>query len=181
MCSGKGVSGEELLLVWRILMVRALGIDPSTKTGLVLLGEDDQPLVKVVTAPGEQGMARVQKIARSVSQFLSDGRPDVAVIEGYAFANKFTLVTLVEIGAILRLCLHESGIPWYYCPPSVLKKYATGKGNAKKPQVASSVESRWGFVAPSDDVVDAYVLAKIGLDLSVNGVTTALKGVQNGQ
>lgn len=127
----------------------------------------------------QRGLTRLQSVAQRFNQFLSEHQPELAVIEGYGYGgpSPHTLVTLVEIGTILRLSLHQHGILCYACPPSVLKKYATGRGNAKKPEIQAAVVSRWGFESPSDDVVDAYVLAKIAQDVAATGVSQALKGL----
>lgn len=159
--------------------MRSVGIDPSTSTGMVLLAEDHVSS-SVVNFPGLKGIPRVLAIKERARELLFAWKPDVVVIEGYGFANKFTLTLMVEIGFSLRLLLHELQVPWYIAPPTVLKKFATGSGAAKKPQVSAAVASRWGFKAPSDDVVDAYVLAQIAKELGVNGVTSGLKGVERG-
>lgn len=161
--------------------VRSMGIDPSTHTGLVLVdSQSGKAMTKALNFPDSKGMYRLELLRNSVQDTLLDWQPDIAVIEGYGYANKYTLALMVEIGVLIRMCLHTSNIPWYIAPPSVLKKYATGSGTAKKPQVAAAVKDRWGFTAPSDDVVDAYVLARLGCDLAVNGVSKDLKGVERG-
>lgn len=167
--------------------MKAMGIDPSTRTGLVRLDvEPDRfnncSLVSsmVVEFPHEKGIHRLRLIADAVQEKLEAWQPDVVVIEGYGFANKFTLSLMVEIGCLIRMKLYERGTPWYIAPPSVLKKYATGHGNSKKSQVAAAVRERWGFDSPSNDVVDAYVLAQIALELGVKGVSTGLKGLERG-
>jgi crossover junction endodeoxyribonuclease RuvC len=143
-----------------------LGCDPSTKTGLVRF-EDDETYTSVLRSLEKKGISRVSSLGFLFEQYL-DEHPDIdcAVIEGYAYANQHTLAILVEIGVTMRLALYRRKVPCYIAPPSVLKKYATGKGNSKKPEVASAVRERWGFENPSDDVVDAYVLAKIAQDMA---------------
>jgi len=158
---------------------KVMGIDPSTKTGLALIA-DDHCATSVVSYPGSEGIHRLECLVSGVVQKLDAWKPDLVVIEGYGYANKYTLSLMVEIGVLIRMSLHTRGIPWYICPPSVLKKYATGNGAAKKPAVASAVKLRWGFDAPSDDVVDAYVLAQIAKELVVSGLSTGLKGVERG-
>lgn len=142
--------------------MRVLGVDSSTKTGLVFLETGKPPRSAVLTVPNLKGMARLSEIAARFSDYL-DTLPEVDAIamEGYAYANAYTLTTLVEIGAVFRLELYRRKLPCYIVPPSVVKKFATGKGNSKKPEMASAVELRWGFTDPSDDVIDAYVLARI--------------------
>lgn len=157
----------------------SIGIDPSTYTGLAAVGGDwkSTKLVNIKTA---KGLRRVQLIARQVRDFVASCRTDgsVVCIEGYAYGNVNTLVTLVEIGTAIRLALHELKVPWYDVPPTVLKKFATGKGNAKKAEVAAAVRERWGFESPSDDVVDAFVLARMGEQIAKHGVPSTWKGVQ---
>lgn len=149
--------------------MNVLGIDPSTKTGLVRV-INGLEYATVLNYPRTTGIHRVQSIAQGFENYLDDeSAPAVAVIEGYAFANRYTLATLVEVGVILRLSLHRRGITCYIAPPSVVKKFATGKGNSKKPEVAAAVKDRWGFENPSDDVVDAYVMAQMALSVASNG------------
>ena len=49
------------------------------------------------------------------------------------------------------------------CPPALLKKFATGKGNAPKPLVVSELTKRYGRVFRSDDEADAYGLLMLAL------------------
>lgn len=156
-----------------------LGIDPSTYTGLCLLNSDGSSHTMVIRFADQRGLKRLQLIAQVFGHFLDEHKPELAVIEGYGYGgpSPHTLVTLVEIGTVLRLCLHERRILCYVCPPSVLKKFATGKGNAKKPEVQAEVVKRWGFECPSDDVVDAYVLARLGLELVDLGAQMPMKGL----
>lgn len=140
--------------------MRVLGIDASTKTGLVCIDELGV-YTSVLENKALRGYARTQWIGRQFENYLNHHAAiDCAVIEGYGYANKYTLVMMVEIGFYLRHLLREVGIPCYICPPTVLKKYV-GAGNAKKPEVALAVKAKWGYENPNDDVIDAYVLARI--------------------
>jgi Holliday junction resolvasome RuvABC endonuclease subunit len=61
-------------------------------------------------------------------------------------------------------------------PPTVLKKWTTGHGNAKKEQMAIAVKERWQFASHSHDIVDAIALAQmaqLGWEdvLKIKGVT----------
>ena len=141
--------------------MRVLGVDPATKSGLVFI-DGTEVYTSVLRNEHLKGIARVHWIRGKFEEYLdSHDAIDCAYCEGYAYANKFTLATLIEIGINLRLSLYERHIPCYICPPSVLKKWATGNGRAKKPEIATVVKARWGFESPSDDVIDAYCLAKM--------------------
>ena len=73
------------------------------------------------------------------------------------------MAALGELGGVIKCALFEERQPYIVVPPARLKKFACGKGNAKKDEVRLEVYKRWGFEAPSNDEVDAYVLARIGL------------------
>lgn len=146
--------------------MRVLGIDPSTRTGLAFL-DNGTASFSVLNFPDARGLVRLQSIARGIDSYL-EAHPsiDVAVVEGYAFANAHTLVILVEIGVLFRLALYNLGVPCYIVPPTLLKKWVSGNGRAKKPEMAGAVQKKWGFEAPSNDVVDAYGLARMAEYLS---------------
>jgi crossover junction endodeoxyribonuclease RuvC len=61
----------------------------------------------------------------------------------------------------LRMAMFRRG--WHYIDvtPAGVKKFASGKGSAKKDELAVHIYKRWGFEHPSDNVRDAYVLAQI--------------------
>ena len=175
----QGVPGQDGVLVRGTLM-RVLGVDPSvTATGLVLISTDEAWIsTKVLHSPELKGIVRLQYLANSFDSFLEAHTPDMAVIEGYV-RGSFSVITNVEIGILLRMKLHERYIPWYVCPPTVLKKWVAGSGRAQKSDMAVAVKDRWQFVSPSDDVVDAYGLAKIAELVATSGVS-ALKGIVRG-
>jgi len=46
-----------------------------------------------------------------------------------------------------------------------LKKFASGKGNTKKDELAVHIYKKWGFESKSDNIRDAYVLARMAMAL----------------
>ncbi len=143
----------------------SLGLDVSTKTGAVLLDGPEPIVAEEWTAPkGVVGLERCSAIAANLVKLLQVQSPDVICIENYGFANAHTLVPLVEIGTILRYFLKQRGFAFQLVAPNALKKFATGSGasGVKKDQVRLGVYKHWGFEHQSDNVVDAFVLAKIG-------------------
>lgn len=159
-------------------VTRIMGIDPSTYTGLACVDSEGAIVgSKLINYPKAKGFERLQLIARGVENVMQEWSPEIILIEGYAFGNKNTLVTLVEVGTAIRLVLRGAGIPWLEVPPTVLKKFTTGVGNAKKPQMAEAVKERWGFESKSDDVIDAYALAALGQELALTEFKNLPKGV----
>lgn len=158
-----------------------VGIDPSVSClGIVALENDLIVDKKTLKFPKEKGFLRLHLIATGVANLIEELSPEMVVIEHYAFSS-LTLSTSVSIGAIIRYKLFLMSRNWLEVPPTVLKKWTTGKGNAKKPDMAVSVKARWDFESKSHDLIDAYALARLGQFVSVEGVSSNLKGVQYGQ
>lgn len=82
----------------------------------------------------------------------------VVVLEGYAFARENQAHQLGELGGVLRVALHEAGLPFVVLAPSKLKLYATGKGNAKKEEVLAEAVRRLRYAGSSTDEADALWL-----------------------
>jgi hypothetical protein len=73
------------------------------------------------------GMARLEAI-RSRVEALAAGT-DLVVLEGYSFASRGrAIVSLGELGGVIRHWLHVQQIPTVEIPPACRAKYATGKG-----------------------------------------------------
>ncbi|WP_226000926.1 hypothetical protein [Paenibacillus sp. BJ-4] len=146
-------------------MTRYVGIDPSTKTGVCILDADGNVLDALeITADGKDP-ERMYDIITDVCENVDYG--DVVVIEGFGFASQSGFL-LGGIGWGIRLNLYERNIKYREAAPSALKKFASGKGNTKKDELAVEIFKRWGFQHGSDNVRDAFVLAKIARSLQMN-------------
>ena len=87
---------------------------------------------------------------------------ELAVIEGYAQGGHMrSLLPLAELGGAVKRELHRRQISYVVIPPSVVKKVATGHGNAGKEAVFNAATLH---VKPADfDQADAFWLRQIGL------------------
>ena len=100
-------------------------------------------------------------------------------IEGYAFATsgKSHVRSVAENSGLLKHKMYKIKQPFTSVPPSVIKKYATGKGNANKDLMydAFSKESNTPpdlhkilkpksnkLTNPTTDIVDSYWICKYG-------------------
>lgn len=89
----------------------------------------------------------------------------LVVIEDYAFSRAAAHShQLGELGGVVRLALHEAGVPFVCVVPSSLKKYATGKGNANKGEMLAAAIRRLGYEGASDNEADALWLQAMGMD-----------------
>lgn len=124
---------------------------------------------------------RFDEIAQKVKSLVN--KTDKVTIEGFSYGSRGRGVsTQYGIGWILRYVLYYAGVDFIEIPPTTLKKFATGKGNAKKEDMILPIYKRYGFEDKSDNVRDAYVLAQIARALDGQGQHTkaqleCLKGV----
>ena len=114
-----------------------------------------------------KGMVRLAEIRDGVMLVMAAHEDPVVLVEGYSFSSRNSQShALGELGGVVRLALYESGVPYIDIPPTSRAKFATGKGNASKNEVVSSVSARTGIVwsgKGADDMCDAWVLREMGL------------------
>jgi len=152
--------------------VRFIGIDPSTKTGFVALDEHGAVLrAKELTGVGSVDPKRMITLIDEVIDHIQ--RDDVICIEGFGFASQ-QAIQLGGIGWGLRMALARRVLPYYEASPSQVKKFATGKGNAKKEDMVLPIYKHWDFEHSSDNVRDAYVIARIAMNLFLAGEGASL-------
>lgn len=142
-----------------------VGIDPSaTGTGLVVMDDVERVLIaeKVTGPKGSKRIARASSIAEAVVRFVKHLDPSntIVVIEGYAYGNKFSLATLVEVGTLIRYWLQGAGFTVYEPAPTAVKAFVGVKGSDKK-KMAKAVKEFYGYEHKSHDVIDAYVMARM--------------------
>lgn len=144
-----------------------VGIDPSL-SALTLSFDVQEGFVTLESKPIRSETPRC-RLARyethadeMIDQILARGEPDLALIEGYSMNSQQGMWKLAEHGACLRQALLDRG--WYLLEvaPTMLKKFATGKGNAKKAAVVSALSARYGVTFKTDDEADAFGLMQIG-------------------
>ena len=104
--------------------------------------------------------------------------PQQVYIEGYSFGSKGQAVfQIAENCGILKYRLQEFGISYDTVVPSVVKKGATGKGNADKDLMYESFSKETNtdlkkifdvqkIGNPVSDIVDSFYIAKVGYENS---------------
>jgi crossover junction endodeoxyribonuclease RuvC len=145
---------------------RVVGLDLSlTATGWYIFdarGEGWDGNFGVIDAPKLSGLDRMDSLLSQV-QALTDPTT-LAVIEDFSFASKGRAVFEIGgFGYLVRHALRKRGVEMLLVAPTLVKKFATGKGNADKSLVLKEVYKRWQADFEDDNVADAYVLARIGM------------------
>lgn len=153
-------------------MTRYVGIDPSTKTGQVILDEDGKPMICIeITSKEKADPQRFMDLANKILSNLK--HDDVICIEGFSYHSKGAGVsTQYGIGWLIRSELVRNGYTYYEVSPASVKKFATGKGNTKKDEMVLPIYRKWGFEHKSDNVRDAFVMSKMAQGLYDNSNLT---------
>lgn len=140
--------------------MRVVGLDLSlTGTGVSISGD-----ATMVCTTRLRGVERLIHLRDAVLRVCD--KPDtLVVVEGFAFGTgrQSGSYEIGGLGWVVRVALHEAGVVWVDVPPAVLKKFATGKGNAGKPDMLAAA-IRVGYEGPTDDnCVDAWWLQRMGM------------------
>jgi len=100
----------------------------------------------------------------------------IIFIEGYSFGSKGQgIFQIAENCGILKYRLQEAKIPYETVVPSVVKKGATGKGNADKDMMYESFNKETNIDLkkvfdtdkignPLSDIADSYFIQKVGYE-----------------
>lgn len=139
-----------------------VGIDPSlTATGVAHWSGE---LATYTPRKGLTGVTRIRDIRAQL--YTCTQSADLVVIEGPAYSRQLGAGHHEAAGlwwALVDL-VHTRGIPHAVVPPTTLKRYATGKGNATKPDMRVAWLQRTGEDVRDDNRVDAAFLRSMGLD-----------------
>lgn len=144
-------------------MIPVVGLDPSLRaTGLAL---PDGELLTIATPSCSTLDDRIERIRHIFGQVgVRAGIGALVVIEGPAFGmNNKATHELAGLWWALVVRLAEQGNQVAVMSPGQLKKFATGRGNAKKPDLRMALYQRAGLDVRSDDEVDAFWLRQAGL------------------
>lgn len=161
-----------------------LGIDQSY-SGFALcayypVAKDTQDCVwKYPPAKYGSGVDRLNAIEAELASALHRIDRDGWIVqhvamEGYAAARKFGREEAGELGAAVKRAVRaalESPVCYpTIVPPTSLKKYVTGAGNAAKDNMLLGVFKKWGVEYRDNNSADAYGLARMAEALHT-GVT----------
>lgn len=132
-----------------------VGIDASlTATGIAYFDG-------TLTIGGSKGDDRLTSIRDAVYDICDGAR--LAVVEDLPVHGHGAGKTGMAQG-VVRLTLLDLCVEYVLVPAATLKVYATGRGNASKPDMRVELFKRTGLDLPDDNQVDAYWLRALGLD-----------------
>lgn len=138
-------------------MTRIVGVDPSyTSTGVA----GPHGTFTHTTSTAQTDVERCMDVAAWVPKHGTGNT--VFVIEG-GVNRSHNALRSGYLHGIIRAELFRLGYAWIDVPPAVVKKYATGRGNAPKVDVVVAARDRLGYEGTDDNEADALWLRQIGL------------------
>lgn len=150
-------------------MTTVIGLDLSlTATGVAVVAHTGMFRTTTIPSKGSRDdrlvdrAARIEQIVNAIADYGENWAPALVVLEGPSVMSKggSNWDRAWLWGAVVDMLLP---VPVAVCPPTVLKKWAAGKGNADKAAVAVGVARLWDqFECESDNEADALGLASMG-------------------
>jgi len=159
----------------------AVGIDQSLtgfafSTVSVELPQEHLTWVYKSSYSGVQRLADIQEFLYGRFEILNN-RGNVVIniaMEGTVLSS-FAALSSGALDATVKLFMYEhfeDNAHYGYAtapenrtplqvPPTTLKKYATGKGTAKKQEMLLQIYKRWGVEFNDDNAADAYALGRL--------------------
>ena len=171
----------------------ALGIDQSlTGFALTALMVDDPSVFQTwVYKSDKRGVARLSDIRwwlmDKFDQIAKNGDITEVAMEAAILASPTSLM-LGELAGMVKLACwdyFDGNLNRYepyppnmrvplQIPPMTLKKYAAGKGNAKKQEMLMQIFKRWGIEFNDDNAADSYALARLASGTTLGAIELAI-------
>ncbi|RUT48554.1 hypothetical protein EJP82_01015 [Paenibacillus anaericanus] len=158
--------------------MRFVGIDPATETGVVALDEDGDPELETsIIGKGEKkpgGITLEQRISLENQLFRLLMPDDEVLKEGIANGSQM-LITTAQIHGGLEGMIARKNLTFDKVQPLAVKKYVGVTGykiidgkkvrlegeKEKKAAMAAGALKHFEYSHPNNNVVDAYIIAKI--------------------
>lgn len=148
--------------------MKVIGLDLSlASTGIAIADEATNHSAYTIK-PKETGHERLARLIRAVMTEACDA--DLVVIEGPAYGSQGNGERQkghherAGLWWLVAQALWDESIPYAVVPPSVLKSYVTGKGNANKDAMMLATARRFDSFSGDNNAADALWLAAAGAE-----------------
>lgn len=148
--------------------MRILGLDLSlTSTGYVVLDDDQVVWHGSVGSTTLHDVDRLEYFDRWIRETLAPakmvlGRDDFVAIEGYSYGSPQAHTRafgIGELGGVMKLAIHQAGIPMHIIAANTWKKVLCGKGGLAKDLVRVELFKRYQVEFASQDTLEAWAVA----------------------
>lgn len=151
-----------------------VGIDPSYDGFAIMVLDKNANIIEQKLISTSSKLSIEERIIQLEKEF--EFIPKIVnlhsvYLEGPSFASSGAFV--LQMGALhyyLRIFLFKKNVNYKVVTPNELKKFVTGKGQAKKNLMLLNVYKKWNVEFQDDNVADAYGLARMCLEEYLNAV-----------
>lgn len=147
-----------------------IGIDQALqKIGLAVLRDGEAVLLKLLKPPPDVSGGQRLVTLRDQLQIALEAFPEAkgVAMEGQSYNSVGQLDQLGQIAGVVQMFIIDKyKVVPTMVPPTVLKKFVAGNGQATKTQMMRQTSDEWGLVIDNDDICDAHGLARIAQQLS---------------
>lgn len=135
---------------------------------------EEHPFFSTLYPEYESSQERHFNLTQWALDILSTHKVEKCFMEDYSYASTGRVFHLGENSGLLKHYLWKNDIPFDLIPPTVIKKFATNKGNSGKERLdevfmeetkfnlkkyLTQTLKQWN---PSSDIIDSYFIAKMG-------------------
>lgn len=138
-----------------------LALDIATKTGFCTRTTSGVWNLKP-RADETSGMRLIKFRGKLVETCQAEGIK-IIVFELPAIYGKFPNIVGIEMAGVLKYFCAEHGIDHKGYPPTVIQKFATGKGKSNKELMIKIAKEKYGVECESDDEADALHLYHLAI------------------
>mgnify|MGYP003627273725 CR=1 FL=1 len=138
-----------------------LALDVATKTGFC--HDEDSGVWDFSLKRDESSGMRLIKFGSLLAYTLVEKEIDLVVFERSAGRHQNAVIVQSELHGVLKHTCETLKVDYRAYSASEIKKFATGKGNAKKPEMIQACKDNYDINPIDDNEADAvhiYMLAK---------------------
>lgn len=146
------------------------GIDLSLRqSGILILNEKSEIIEsKLIETNSKSDIEdRIYYINNFIFNLINKYKNDLLInIEGLSYNSKNSqkMFEIAGLHYFIRINIKKNNFRFKITPPTVLKKFITGKGNCKKNLILLEIYKKWNISFDNDNLADAYGLARIVYD-----------------
>ena len=148
-----------------------VGVDHSFNGTAIIVIDKEGCIVENILykSKGNNDVEKLIDIENKISFVPNIISLERVYIEAPSLHSKGT--NALQMGALhymIATYLHKHKVNYKAIEPTKLKKFATGKGNAKKELMLLNVYKKWGISFENNNSADAYSLARMALEEYLN-------------
>ena len=139
-----------------------LAIDQSLVNSGITIKEKDGYTFENIKPPNKlKDVDRLRYIGQKLVEIIKAFDVDTVIMEGYSFGSRGrALISLGELGGVLKVLIVDMGLKLHIVAPTSLKKFVCGKGNAKKELMLMKIYKKWGKEFTDNNTADSFALMK---------------------